>query len=467
MKKLLIFLLLGLIGLNFSSAQEKIKKPFPKVGEPMPDHLFTDLVNYPAKSVKISDFKGKWLILDTWDHGCAGCLASFPKMNELDKRFKDKVKLIMVGLSEQHGPEYPTKKMRQTNHEAFTRLNKKHDLKFTVAYDTVFNDKYGIRWRPTIFIVNPEGILYAITGEVNEYLIGDLVAGNRVKFTQANSAADPFGKEKYNSQLPLLTKGRSANGGTDTSYLYRSLLTEDNGKVSGYQNIDLSDPKNFKLNCIEALRFKIPDLYQLAYFGDNYKSHPNDSVGATRYFNSAPYFTMYMNTKDSSKFDANKRYCYSLKVPAEKASPQYLMKIMQDDLENYFGFRAKIEKRASPVYYLKIIDSVKFKKRMTTSQTQSTALINGKYDGYKFRKYSFNELVLMVNTMLYNLSTNEPKVYKGNDPGFEVDLDFEANLLSKKAIEAELLNHGLKLVKAERQTDALILMASIDSSDSK
>ncbi len=67
-----------------------------QIGQQVPDLLLTNLHNYRDKqgnlssSAKISDFKGKLLILDFWATWCSPCVAMIPKMDSLQQEFKDK-----------------------------------------------------------------------------------------------------------------------------------------------------------------------------------------------------------------------------------------------------------------------------------------------------------------------------------------------------------------------------------------
>src|SRR5690606_35227639 len=48
------------------------------------------------KSIRLSDFKGKLIILDFWSVGCPSCIAAFPKMEALQNEFPDDVKIFLV-----------------------------------------------------------------------------------------------------------------------------------------------------------------------------------------------------------------------------------------------------------------------------------------------------------------------------------------------------------------------------------
>jgi cytochrome oxidase Cu insertion factor (SCO1/SenC/PrrC family) len=53
------------------------------IGDKVPDIQFENILNYKSKKAKLSDFKGKLVILDMWSTSCTFCIAAFPKMEEL------------------------------------------------------------------------------------------------------------------------------------------------------------------------------------------------------------------------------------------------------------------------------------------------------------------------------------------------------------------------------------------------
>ncbi|MGB4400563.1 MAG: TlpA disulfide reductase family protein, partial [Daejeonella sp.] len=67
-----------------------------KIGDKVPDVTINNISNYKSTSAKLSDFKGKLLILDFWATWCAPCIAMIPKMDSLEKAFEGKVAFLSV-----------------------------------------------------------------------------------------------------------------------------------------------------------------------------------------------------------------------------------------------------------------------------------------------------------------------------------------------------------------------------------
>lgn len=96
MKLLKIFILILFTSCFFANTLIA-QTPELKIGDIVPDTItFKGLVNYPVKNPKISDFKGKLVILDFWSTWCGTCIASMPQMEELQKKFKDRIQVILI-----------------------------------------------------------------------------------------------------------------------------------------------------------------------------------------------------------------------------------------------------------------------------------------------------------------------------------------------------------------------------------
>ena len=70
-----------------------------KIGDAVPNSVWTapmEVVNHPQKTIKLSEDKDKLILLDFWNTWCSACLTGFPKMEELQKKFSGKIKILAV-----------------------------------------------------------------------------------------------------------------------------------------------------------------------------------------------------------------------------------------------------------------------------------------------------------------------------------------------------------------------------------
>lgn len=105
--KIFFFLFLTMFTLHLS-AQEKTKTEFSrrpqpdskiqnlKIGDQVPDIWIQKIIRDTKTSTKILDFKNQLLILDFWDTFCGSCIEALPKLDNLQKQFGNKIKILPV-----------------------------------------------------------------------------------------------------------------------------------------------------------------------------------------------------------------------------------------------------------------------------------------------------------------------------------------------------------------------------------
>ena len=105
------------------------------------------LKDLDGKVVKLSDYKGKPVVLDFWATWCQPCRASLPHLNELHQRYNERG-LVVLGLSVDDGG--PQRVRRFADHLG---------LKFRLAMaDERVLDTFGpIRSIPTTFFIDKKG----------------------------------------------------------------------------------------------------------------------------------------------------------------------------------------------------------------------------------------------------------------------------------------------------------------------
>ena len=110
------------------------------------------LPDLAGKKVSLSDFRGKWVVLDFWGSWCGWCVKGFPALKEAYKKYGDKLTVIGIDCNES---------------EADWREGvKKHELPWINVYngmDQELYKAYNITGFPTKAIINPEGKLVDLT----------------------------------------------------------------------------------------------------------------------------------------------------------------------------------------------------------------------------------------------------------------------------------------------------------------
>jgi thiol-disulfide isomerase/thioredoxin len=129
---------------------KRIKAPeFPKYA----DWLNTD------RAYRLSDFHGKFVLLDFWTYCCINCMHILPDLKELEHEYSEE--LVVIGV---HSPKFPGERETENIRQAILRYEIEHpvisDYKFSLW------KHYGVRAWPTTILIDPQGyVVSAHSGE--------------------------------------------------------------------------------------------------------------------------------------------------------------------------------------------------------------------------------------------------------------------------------------------------------------
>lgn len=272
--------------------------------------------NYLEDSINLADLKGKFIMLDFWDHGCISCLQSFSKMDSLQKQFADKIQIILVNKESSDATR---------NFFAKRKKLKKPNLPI-ISGDSVLAEQFPHHYVPYHIWIDSSGIIrfkaqssIATAENIASFLAGDL-AGDQYEYKR---------ERKYSL--------------FDSAYLKN---------LEQYSYLSHWIPGIRLLN--SAKKGYIQRTYNCASVVDLYRAAYNNSYATLDTVFSRPGKVV-LEIKDSIKYVRpkngvgltnwleNHSYNYQLLLPQSKA--REIFKIMQTDLERYFGLGASVEKR--------------------------------------------------------------------------------------------------------------------------
>ncbi len=118
-----------------------------EVGGVAPDF---DAVDGADVAFKLSDYRGKVVLLDFWGFWCGPCVASLPHIRELTARFEDQP-FAALGVN------------TDSDKQRFLELVKSRDVTwrnaFTGGKDNAISRLYRVNGYPTILVIDHEGVI--------------------------------------------------------------------------------------------------------------------------------------------------------------------------------------------------------------------------------------------------------------------------------------------------------------------
>ena len=159
-----------------------------------------------AEPIRMTQLRGKVVLLDFWTYGCINCLHVLQDLKVLEERFPDE--LVVIGV---HSPKFPNEKIA----ENLKRILVRYEIEHPVANDANQEiwRRYGVQAWPTRVIVDPAGNLVGTAmGEGNLPGFIDAIRGVIRVFDesgQIDRRALPLDLERArHADSPLLYPGK-------------------------------------------------------------------------------------------------------------------------------------------------------------------------------------------------------------------------------------------------------------------
>lgn len=132
-----------------------------------------ELKNMAGETVRLSDFKGKTVVLNFFASWCPPCQVEMPHINKVYETMKD-LDVVIIGVN----------LTAQDNMDDLKKLLEENSITFPIVLDekSEVATSYAIRSIPVNVVINAEGIVteYAI-GAVNEETLTGYIEAAKVK----------------------------------------------------------------------------------------------------------------------------------------------------------------------------------------------------------------------------------------------------------------------------------------------
>ncbi|MCX2680975.1 TlpA disulfide reductase family protein [Galbibacter sp. EGI 63066] len=440
-KQIILAMFIQLYMLNAQTPTTEYKAL--KVGDKMPDYTFTNLINYPTSTAKLSDFKGKLLILDFWSTGCTACIASWPKLLELQNEFDGKVQILLVN-------PYQDKDIVR---KVIERQKKIRNVDMTlplVCKDTVLGKKlFPNRGVPYIVWIDENGYVksHSYGDALNAKNIWSILKKNPVTMRQKITDYADF--IKVNHMAPLFV---DKNGGNGEQIIAQSQLSKSISKMWPASFVIPQTLDNKSIICITHLSIK--SLYAMAYSFYFEKGSFPGYVHSSRVLLQVKDSTKYVDEDEYDEIIAENRYTYQLiasLTPIEK-----LQKMMQTDLDRYFGTEAHWEKRKMKCLVIKTKDTllISYKKGI-----RKFFFTNPDKDGVRrVNNVTVSDFIQNLEEQHYFRSPYpivDETGLKGSLGGIEMEKDFDPG--DHRALDKALQKYKMRFTLEEKEVDVLVI----------
>ncbi|QES87370.1 TlpA family protein disulfide reductase [Rhizosphaericola mali] len=168
-----ILIVMGML-LPIHSVSGQEIKPL-TIGDTVPDFELPNVINYKDSVIHLHDFQGKLVILDFYGTWCGGCQPGIPKLDSLQKVFKDKIQVIVLCHDENLDIVHKTIQNRWKEKNLI--------LPFVLAKDPkeYINQLFPHKMVPHEIWISPDRILVSTTGadEVSYKNIRTLLNGSK------------------------------------------------------------------------------------------------------------------------------------------------------------------------------------------------------------------------------------------------------------------------------------------------
>lgn len=403
-------------------------------GTKVPDIDLGYVLNDPGKHYRMSDLKGRMVILDFWFTRCSGCVAGFPKMRELQAKFGDKVMIFLVTYENKENVEKMIKK-GLVDLSGMT----------VITGDTVLTKLFPPYSYPYHVWIDKEGIFrYGTFGfNTTDKNIKQFLAGEKLN----------IGELKYN------TRNLQIHSLLDLYEKYPQFLDNYSIMLKGQYEYMLSGHLDFKKDSatgfpelFQAYGHSPLFLLQCAFSNDIYGYRPT-------FFSALDKGRLILEVKDSTtlfqpaddnligNWKKENELMYEVKIKPSNAHSLY--ERMKLELNNAFNIYGTIEQR--PVRHLSLIrkDSI---DRFKSLGSQAVGVTINR--GIQLSNVPIGTMVYFLNETAFRGQKDRLPIVDNTGIGYNINLQLPPDDDEKLQF---LRENGFDLIEKEDPIPMLVI----------
>jgi len=404
------------------------------IGDKVPDIEIDNIINYSTSKARLSDFKGKLIIIDFWGKYCSSCITALPKIDSLQKIYQDKLQVITV-------TQLGTK---EEILNVLKRYKKTENLKLPIVItDNTLSSYFPYQLVSHVVWIDGKGIVKAITG--TEYItsenIKDVIEGEEINW--------PVKKDifEYDYKKPFLDFAQKEIVKPD--FLYSSAFTGHLEGISPPQGrIEDTVSQTAKISFYNESLLSLSQMALEYRTGAKPKNFVLEVKDTTRYIRD--------NTEYFAEWAKKNTYCYSLTVPFSLTEMESEQVIKNDLMRwlNIMGINVKKEKRL--VKCLTLVQITNDEKLILPKSSKQ----NTGFKEFDSRKHLISS---SISDLIERIDKSTSSIYKvfnetciADDR--KIDMVLKINSFQDiPALKKELQRYGLDLISDEREMEMYVV----------
>ncbi|NML23001.1 redoxin family protein [Pseudoflavitalea sp. G-6-1-2] len=401
-----------------------------KVGDPVPNIRFANVLNTPSKELKLYDIPAKLILLDMWTTWCTSCIDGFPKMEKLQKKFGKDLQVLLVNSS---SDKY------NTVEKILTTLSRKKEktgyypgLPIPIA-DTILNYYFPHITVPHyVWIMDKKVIGITSQLEVQEENIQDLIDGKKVSLNMKDD------QSSYEFTQDLSSRTNMIDG---SKFLYKSIITGFKPGIGAANGI--GGDENNNITKLFLINIDLLTMYKTAY---------------PEAFGNLPANRLLIEVQDSTLFQynldkwRNNVYCYELTT--SPTTVEQLLNYLRQDLFRYFNINVRTEGRKMKYYVL--TKNSNFSVKRFGNSDDSVIEIEPQDLHKKLRNQPVSQLVNMLNSIsIYPILDST-----GLKDNINIDFPFDIYKYDIDKLKTFVANNGFLLEERFGEIDVTVISSN-------
>ncbi|MBR1469443.1 MAG: redoxin domain-containing protein [Prevotella sp.] len=144
-----------------------------------------DFVIDSTSNSRLKDLRGRFVVLHFWASWCPDCRRDTPEMNRLHEEFASD-SLVFIHVS------FDTDRDRWINYYTENQMDGLHFCEMTKMKDSPIAQAYGIKWIPSMYVLNTEGKVILATVQIEKLRKRlELLDYSRVSIPRSRRACEP------------------------------------------------------------------------------------------------------------------------------------------------------------------------------------------------------------------------------------------------------------------------------------